>query len=176
MEAVPTANVAEPEAEAEELTEQVQIAAKVIDDEESEAVAKAPITEKAIGPATEAEEARHCDLCDVTLKNVRGLKAHNARVHKKIPQCDGPCEELEETFTFLSDYAEEDVKYTLVETLPEEIGFDMISRVKTKDKKSADHLCTVTVVLPYDDWQWPSLTEIQAKVFRNLKRESPSSC
>ena len=112
----------------------------------------------------------------MTLKNVRGLKAHNSRVHKKIPQFDGPCEELGETFTFLSDYAEEDVQYTLVETLSEEIGFDMLSRVKTKDKKSADHLCTVKVLLPHDDWQWPMLTEIQSKVFRNLKKGSPSSC
>ena len=102
-EAVPLANVAESEAEAEESTEQANVAAKVT-------VATAPITGNAIGPATEAEEARHCDLCDVTLKNIRGLKAHNSRVHKKIPQFDGPCEELEETVTFLSDYVEEDIK------------------------------------------------------------------
>ena len=156
----------------EDSTENVEAAGKVT----SEEVETAPTTEKVIGPIPEAEEVFQCDLCDMAFKTVRGLKAHKGRTHKKIPQFDGASEELEDTFTFLSDYAEEDITYTLVESLTKEIDFEMVSRVKTKDVKSADHVCTVRVSVPYHDWQWPRLNDIQEKVFRDLKRGSHHSC
>ena len=131
--------------------------------------------------AEEAKDSNHvqCDLCDSEFRNTRGLKTHKGRVHKNISQMDGFIEEqdLDENcvFTFESTYAEEDIKYTLVELLSEEIVCELISRVKIGNVRSANHLCKVIVSIPRDDWQWPVMGELQAEVLKNLKM-SPSCC
>ena len=120
-----------------------------------------------------------CDLCASESRNKRGLKAHKGRVHKNILQLDGFIEEqdldLNCDFTFESTYAEEDIKYTLIETLSEEICGELISRVKIGYMRSANHLCKVKVTIPGRGWQWPTMSELQAEVLNNLKR-SPSCC
>ena len=65
---------------------------------EVESATKAPIEES----GNEAEEACKvdenpfkCEKCESIFKNIRGLKTHQGRAHKIIPQVDGPGEELE---------------------------------------------------------------------------------
>ena len=125
--------------------------------------------------ATLADTA-NCDLCDSVFKTARGLKVHKGRTHKPIPQFDGVAEISENIYTFVSHYAEEDIKYTLEEIVSNEGTCELISRVKTEDKRSADHLCTVRVSAPCDNWQWPKLKGIQAEVVQNLKRIGSQSC
>ena len=76
---------------------------------EVESAARAPIEES----GNEAEEACKvdenpfkCDKCESIFKNIRGLKTHQGRAHKIIPQVDGPGEELEDDciYTFVSNY------------------------------------------------------------------------
>ena len=129
-----------------------------------------------LAPIAEEASLEKCDQCESTFKTVRGLRAHKGRVHENILQLDGASEIQEGTYTFVSDFAEEDVKYTLDESLADEVDFEWISRVKTGNARSADHICTIKVSLPCDDWQWPILTGVQAQVFKNLKRGSVSSC
>ena len=108
---------------------------------------------------------------------MKGLKTHQGHVHKNIPQVDGPSEELEDDciYTFVSNYGREDIDYTLVEVLSEEIECELIYREKVGNDRSADHLCKVRVVIPSDDWQWPVMNGLQNDVIKTLKR-IPSCC
>ena len=126
-----------------------------------------------------AEEAKDsdnvkCELCDSTFRNTRGLKVHKGRAHKTVPQSDGFEEEIdnEHEYTFESDYAEEDIKYTLEEILSDEIVCNLVSRVKIGSERSANHLCTVNMSIPRDGWQWPVLNTLQGEVIKNLKLSS----
>ena len=144
---------------------------------EVESAARAPIEES----GNEAEEACKvdenpfkCDKCESIFKNIRGLKTHQGRAHKIIPQVDGPGEELEDDciYTFVSNYGREDIDYTLVEVLSDEIECELISREKVGHDRSADHLCTIRVIKSIDDWQWPGMNGLQNDVIKNLKRVS----
>ena len=108
---------------------------------------------------------------------MRALKTHQGRVHKDIPQVDGPGEELEDDciYTFVSNYGREGIDYTLVEVLSDEIKCELISGEKVGHDRSADHLCTIRVIKPIDDWQWPGMNGLQNDVIKNLKRVF-SSC
>ena len=102
------------------------------------------------------------------LKRERGLKTHIGHAHKKIPQVDGS-DELDNLFSFESEFAQEDVEYTLDEALSSEVCVELISRVKIGDVKGANYMYTVSVCPPDKDWQWPKMSEIQKDVFRNLR-------
>ena len=121
-----------------------------------------------------------CDQCDSEFRNTRGLKAHKGRIHKSIVQLDGFGEEpdtVEQEYTFESSYGEEDVEYTLVEILSDDIPCKLVSRVKIGNDRSANHLCTVEMSIPGDEWQWPAMNTLQTEVIKNLKlKRSPSCC
>ena len=80
-------------------------------------------------------------------------------------------EELDNIFSFESEFAQEDVEYTLEEALSAEICVELVSRVKIGDEKGANYLYTVSVSPPgkIKNWQWPEMSDIQKEVFRNLK-------
>ena len=139
---------------------------------------KAEVVDEPVPVAEQATlaDTANCDLCDSVFKTARGLKVHKGRTHKTITQLDGVDEISENIYTFVSSYAEEDVKYTLEEILANDVECELISRVKTEDKRSAEHLCTVRVSVPCNNWQWPKLQGIQAEVVMNLKRRGSQSC
>ena len=122
-----------------------------------------------------AEEAStenvQCELCDLKFGNKRGLNIHVGLTHKVIPQLDGCGEEklFNCIYTFESDYAEEDIEYTLVEVFTDIIDQELVSRVKIGSERSANHLCTVRLTIP-NEWQWPVMTKVQKEVIKSLKR------
>ena len=115
-----------------------------------------------------------CDLCESKFRKKRGLSAHKGHAHKTISQLDGAGEEPEDEciYTFVSDYAREDIDYTLEEVLSEGIECEMISREKIGHERSAEHLCTIRVVIPSDAWQWPVMVGVQKIVIKDLKPNS----
>ena len=137
-----------------------------------------------------AAEADHevsdfvCDVCDNKFKNLRGLRAHKGRIHKgrihkaaNIIQLDGAvdtdCDMSEEclTYTFVSDFHQEDVDYTLKEIFPN-IGTTILSNVKIGDRFSADHLFSVIFELQNDQkFSWPEMTPDQAVVFKDVQKQ-----
>ena len=75
--------------------------------------------------------------------------------------------------TFISEYADEDVKDSLNELMQENLlpsSSILISRVRVKFP-SADHLCTVQVKLPAEqiEFTWPTLPGYP-DFFREVKR------
>jgi hypothetical protein len=65
-----------------------------------------------------------------------------------IPQLDGSCEEKRVTFTFVSEYGEEDILHALSETFPETVlsNTTLVSRVRPS-LRSAEHHCIVELLL-----------------------------
>ena len=61
------------------------------------------------------------------------------QVQKNIPQVDGASEELDIIYAFESEFAEEDVHYTLEEVLTKEIDVELIARVKVGEIRSAEY-------------------------------------
>ena len=87
-------------------------------------------------------------------------------------QLDGPMEEGKVKYTFLSDYAEEDIKYTLDEIFLKKNAF-LNSLVQCRPR-SAECLCTVEVKIDSgQEFFWPAMDTIQAQVVQDLK-EAPS--
>ena len=93
-----------------------------------------------------------CELCDSNFKNFRALRVHEGRVHKAngyspIPQLDGETENVSEViiYTFVSDFATEDIEITLREIFPDDVETEIIARAKLGGMRSAEHLCTVSV-------------------------------
>ena len=128
--------------------------------------------------AAEAVTHFKCDLCDKTFNSVRALRAHQGRTHKAtgspIPQLDGESELLENcvTYTFVSEYALDDIEYTLREIFPEEVKTNLVSRVKTMGPWNADHFCTVQIELPVPvHFSWPVMIRDQAEVFKDLQKQ-----
>ena len=118
-----------------------------------------------------------CDLCDAKFNNLRGLRAHKGRIHKGAPitQLDGvddtDCNMSEKciTYTFVSDFHQEDVEYTIKEIFPENIGTRILSNEKVGDRLSADHLFSVLIELPDDRrFSWPQMSADQAVVFKDV--------
>ena len=135
-----------------------------------------------VGESTAVEAATDnveftCEICDKTFDSVRGLRTHEGRLHKAtcstIPQLDGEPEMLDDfiTYTFVSEFAREDIDYTLEEIFPAEMEAKLTSRVKAPHygPRSADHLCSVKIKLPNDQrFSWPEMLADQAEVFKNL--------
>ena len=109
------------------------------------------IVQNEIGPVADAERSRH---------------------GSPIPQIDGAARDISEqivTYTFKSDFAEEDIIYTLDEILTDEIETQLKSRVRLYGPRSAAHLCTVVIKLPPEKtFTWPEMTSDQAEVFKDL--------
>ena len=98
------------------------------------------------------------------------------QVQPNIPQVDGASEKLDILYAFESEFAEEDVIYTLKEVLTEEIDLELIARVKVGDIRSAEYAYSVRVSPLSDDWLWPEMNKIQIDVLRNLRKGSPRCC
>ena len=112
-------------------------------------------------------------MCEFKTKSLRAFRTHIAKKHGNIPQVDGLVDENPEvaiSFTFVSDYHEEDILYTVKEILPIEVKAHLTSRVRIGGLRSADHLCTLLVKLPPDrkTFNWPKMTPSQAEVLKNL--------
>ena len=75
----------------------------------------------------------------------------------------------EVTFTFLSDYGEEDILDSFPEIFP---GIDakLASRVRV-ERLSADHFCTVVLhPVHAETFSWPAMDPVNTEVFRSIKR------
>ena len=119
-----------------------------------------------------------CELCDAVFNSMRGLRTHEGRLHKvklgsPIPQLDGQSHFGNYlTYSFISEYGQYDIEYTLEEIFHQAINAKLISREKTGDDRSADQLCTVRLELPDDDIQftWPVMNQVLTDVFRNINQ------
>ena len=83
-----------------------------------------------------------------------------------IPQLDG-IEDPDKIskYTFVIDFHEEDIVYTLQEILPDDVETQLISKVRIGGLRSADQLCTFSLKLPPDRmFTWPKMSMSQAKV------------
>ena len=87
-----------------------------------------------------------------------------------IPQLDGCSgDEFRNCiYTFESNYAKEDIVYTLEEVLSDNINQQLVSMVKIGSKRSADHLCTVRLLIPIV-WEWPEMNGLQTEVIKSLQ-------
>ena len=141
--------------------------------EEAEEVNEAA-AEVATKESDDVKAEYSCELCDFKVKSLRAFRTHTAKKHANIPQVDGVVDESLEvanTFTFVSEYHEEDILYTVEEVIPKEVKAHLTSRVKIGGLRSADHLCTLLVKLPPDrkTFSWPKMTPSQALVLKNLE-------
>ena len=136
------------------------------------------LTEITAAEAASDSSEYSCDLCDNKFRSVRGLRTHEGKMHKetigsRIPQLDGECETLEEfvTYTFVSEYAAEDIIYTLEEIFPADVETKLVSQVRTKDPRSADHFCTLQIKLPAPQhFSWPKMNRTQEEVIKDLTK------
>ena len=81
----------------------------------------------------------------------------------------GKSDGKEVTFTFLSDYGEEDILDSFPEIFP---GIDakLASRVRV-ERLSADHFCTVVLhPVHAETFSWPAMDPVNTEVFRSIKR------
>ena len=133
-----------------------------------------------IVPAVTAEKAMsagfECCICEKNYKTERGLNSHFGQSHRCIPQMDGTSEELDISFSFESEYATEDVMYTIEEVLTDEIKVEINSRVKVGNARSSEYLFSIRVSPPSIDWQWPDMNQIQREVLKNLRKDSSICC
>ena len=143
-------------------------------DDPTEEVVKIVEEITAVEAATDNVEFT-CDICDKKFKSGRGLIIHKGRMHtdSTIPQLDGEPAMLDEflTYTFVSEFAREDIDYTLQELFPAEMKAKLTSRVKAPHygPRSADHLCSVQIKRPDDQrFSWPEMQADQAEVFKDL--------
>ena len=94
-----------------------------------------------------------------------------------ISQVDGEAYQEENKtikYTFLSEFGEEDILYSLEKLFPADhivSSTTLVSRIRTKPL-SAEHLCTVELMIPeakQESFRWPDLKE-DADVFIELKQ------
>ena len=89
-----------------------------------------------------------------------------------IPQVDGTLEKKDVTFTFKSEYGEEDIRHSLGEIFPPFVA-SLDSRVRL-GRLAADHQCIVSLRNPFGQknvLSWPEM-DIGDDVFRELKKIS----
>ena len=90
-------------------------------------------------------------------------------LHSPILQVDGPIDEEQVKYTFKSEYAEEDLIYTIEEIFPEK-NANLESMVQCRPR-SAECVCTVVVKLASgQESAWPAMNTLQAQVIQDLKR------
>ena len=71
-------------------------------------------------------------------------------------------------FTFTSNYAEEDINYTLDEIFPDKNC--SLEAYEPCKPRSAEHFCTVKMKDAKKKFVWPPLDDVQKDVIRNLKK------
>ena len=94
-----------------------------------------------------------------------------------IPQVDGQEEGVQAqgedkvTYTFVSNFGEEDILYALTEVFPqtEKTETKLVSRIRLRPL-GAHHMCTVTVKQAGGQISWPEMEPSLAEVFQDLKR------
>ena len=133
-------------------------------------IAEEVILDKTGENANFAVQANSCDFCEKTFSSVKGVKAHEGRVHKPssspIPQLDGVGDmssESEMVYTFVSNYAEEDIKEAFKELYDDNLLPNLptlISRERV-NPRSADHHCKVKLKMLDNmiNFIWPVLPD-----------------
>ena len=93
-----------------------------------------------------------------------------------IPQIDGIEDVLAQqekaTFTFSSDFCEEDIIYSLEEIFQDNVETTLVKRERLSHD-SAEHLCAVEVKLATGQrsiFSWPDMDSVNSEVFKNLQR------
>ena len=92
-----------------------------------------------------------------------------------IPQVDGVEETVEVvTYEFKSDYAEEDIVYSMEEIFETIGNIKLVSMVSTMRPRSAECLCTVEI-RPNEgqNFSWPKMDKSNEDVFQDLRRVVP---
>ena len=95
-------------------------------------------------------------------------------VTSPIPQVDGQDRGKEDkgedkvTYTFVSDFGEEDIIYSLSEIFPE-METNLVYGMQLRPR-SAHHMCTVTVLREGGQISWPEMRADITEVFQDLKR------
>ena len=118
-----------------------------------------------------------CELCESIFKSLKGLRAHIGRKHKAsdspIPQVDGVTLDNELTWNFSSEFADDDVEYTIKEMFPQSEEVEIVSKLKLKDETlSAERFFKVRIKLPPEaKFSWPVMTKTQLEVLKNLRME-----
>ena len=85
----------------------------------------------------------------------------------------GETPNIECVYTFDSTFAQEDVEYTLVEVLSNDIETEIVSKQKVGNSRSANHLFKVKLSIPEENWMWPRMTGVQKDVIQKLERGLP---
>ena len=146
--------------------------AKTADDivaEEATFDSNAVQTQSAIAEEAVVREFK-CVICDRNFDTSKGLRTHETRMHKvsnsPIAQMDGSNDSSETgnaaTFRFNSEYAEEDLVYTLDE-------YFSVSALVSREHVSplsADHVCTVEVHSDDGKLAWPKIKVMDEDVKR----------
>ena len=85
-----------------------------------------------------------------------------------LPQLDGEDVVEHLTFSFKSDYGQEDIEYTLNDILPK--STNLVSRVRIRPL-DADHLCTVVLeTVKGQNFSWPNMKPDDAEIIREVVR------
>ena len=140
---------------------------------------EADLEDKAVEAKEKTKENETIAKVDTERKLIVDLNKVNERLVEEgadnlspIPQMDGEAEKDEPKdpiFTFVSDYAEEDIVYTLQELFPAK-DFSLLSRVRLRPM-CADHECTVALTArTCQSFIWPDMIGIQAQVCKEVRR------
>jgi hypothetical protein len=161
----------EKEAEEANTVQAEEVAAKVMTEESAIEIKKN--TEKVEEISTEnadaqVDEAKPSNQLIIELDTKRDQVTS---LPSPMVQLDGPMEEGKVKYTFLSDYAEEDIKYTLEEIFPKKNA--LLSSIVQCRPRSAECLCTVEVKIDSgQEFFWPEMDSIQVQVVQDLKEAS----
>ena len=94
---------------------------------------------------------------------------HGAGPLSPILQLDGVVEEMEVSYSFVSDYGKEDLDYALSQILQSvDASLDSRSRL---EPRSADHLCIVKIKTDAGKtFSWPEIPRYYADMFKDLQK------
>ena len=111
-----------------------------------------------------------CELFDNKFQSLKGLRTHEGKKHRAsnspIPQLD------DITWNFSSEYADDDVDFTIEEMFPYSDEIKVLSKTKVTEPRSAEHLFRVKIKLPPEHmFSWPVMTATQLDVLKNLMME-----
>jgi hypothetical protein len=125
-------------------------------------------------PSENAEQANESELIPASVKDVVIEAADNVvdevcSDKEYIPQFDGTYD-AEVVYTFVSDFHQEDIEYTIKELIPEDVDTTLVSVVRIGGLQSADQLCTLLIKMPPEkNFIWPIMSKSQSEVIKDLK-------
>ena len=128
--------------------------------------------------ATDVKIAEEATAVKTAEEAVHFRAAESKSLLSPIPQIDGvgdveaQQEEEKAIFTFISDFCEEDILYSLDEIFLDSMVTTLVKRVRSTPL-SAEHLCTVEVKLASGQrsiFSWPDMDTVNSEVFRNPQR------